>query len=115
MEIERRTGVWTHGVMLPYPFQANLHGLPFDVLRECLTGFVQAQIEAIARETQAFVYQTASDLETDLLNKLKAGGMEVNVADKAAFVKASASIYDEFGSEVTGGKDLVDAALGLAN
>jgi protoporphyrinogen oxidase len=45
VEIERRTGVYTHGVMLPYPFQANLHGLPLEVVRECLVGFVHARIE----------------------------------------------------------------------
>ena len=45
VEIERRTGVYTHGVMLPYPFQANLHGLPPEIVAECLTGFVQARIE----------------------------------------------------------------------
>jgi protoporphyrinogen oxidase len=45
VEIERRTGVYTHGVMLPYPFQANLHGLPLEVVRECLVGFVRAQLE----------------------------------------------------------------------
>lgn len=45
VEIERRTGVYTHGVMLPYPFQANLHGLPLEVVRQCLVGFVHAQLE----------------------------------------------------------------------
>ena len=46
VEIERRTGVYTHGVMLPYPFQANLYGLPLPVVQECLVGFVQAQKKA---------------------------------------------------------------------
>ena len=43
VEIERRTGVYTHGVMLPYPFQANLYGLPLPVVQECLVGFIEAQ------------------------------------------------------------------------
>lgn len=42
VEIERRTGVYTHGVMLPYPFQANLHGLPLSVVHECLVGLFDA-------------------------------------------------------------------------
>lgn len=42
VEIERRTGVFTHGVMLPYPFQANLFGLPLDVVHECLIGLFEA-------------------------------------------------------------------------
>lgn len=45
VEIERRTGVWLQGVMLPYPFQANLHGLPLPVVRDCLVEFVRAQVE----------------------------------------------------------------------
>lgn len=46
VEIERRTGVYTHGVMLPYPFQANLHGLPPPMVRDCMVDFIQAQVEA---------------------------------------------------------------------
>ncbi|MBV1857941.1 MAG: NAD(P)-binding protein, partial [Nannocystaceae bacterium] len=46
VEIERRTGVFTHGAMLPYPFQANLHGLPLPVVQECLATFLEAQVEA---------------------------------------------------------------------
>ncbi len=53
VEIERRTGVYTHGVMLPYPFQANLHGLPLDVVRDCLVDFVEAQIEGAKPDTPA--------------------------------------------------------------
>lgn len=46
VEIERRTGIYTHGAMLPYPFQANLHGLPLPVVQECLATFLEAQVEA---------------------------------------------------------------------
>ena len=46
VEIERRTGIWTHGTMLAYPFQANLHGLPLPVVRDCLVGFLEARIAA---------------------------------------------------------------------
>jgi len=76
---------------------------------------ISAELEKIARESQAFVYETAAGMENDLLAELKAGGMQVNEADKAAFVKASASIYEEFGADVKGGKELVDQALSLAN
>jgi protoporphyrinogen oxidase len=53
VEIERRTGVWTHGTMLPYPFQANLHGLPLPVVRDCLVAFVEAQVEAARPDAPA--------------------------------------------------------------
>jgi tripartite ATP-independent transporter DctP family solute receptor len=82
---------------------------------DSLPADIRDELEKIAKETQGFVYEHAAQLETDLLTKLKAGGMAVNEADKAAFVKASASIYKEFGSDVKGGKALVDQALGLAN
>jgi protoporphyrinogen oxidase len=48
VEIERKTGIYTHGVMLPYPFQANLHGLPLPVVQECLATFIEAQVAAAA-------------------------------------------------------------------
>ena len=75
---------------------------------------IRGALEATAKETQAYVYKTAAQLEVDLLAQLKAGGMQVNEADKAAFIKASGPIYTEFGQSVSGGKDLVDQALSLA-
>jgi len=76
---------------------------------------VRKTLEATAKEVQSFVYETAARDETDLLQKLKASGIQVNEADKAAFVKASKTIYDEFGKEVAGAKALIDKALSLAN
>ena len=76
---------------------------------------VQQILESSAKDAQAFVYKTAEQLEVDLLAELKAGGMQVNTADKQAFVKASAPIYEEFGSSVPNGKALIDKALSLAN
>ncbi len=71
-------------------------------------------LEGVAKETQAYVYATAEKDESELLGKLKTAGMQVNEADKSAFVKASKGIYDEFGKEVKGSKALIDKALGLA-
>lgn len=75
---------------------------------------IRKNLEAAAKETQSYVYATAEKDETDLLQKLKAGGMQVNEANKAAFVKASKGIYEEFGKEVAGSKALIDKALSLA-
>ncbi len=72
-------------------------------------------LESTAMETQEYVYKTAAKLEVDLLKELKRGGIQVNNADKAAFIKASKPIYDEFASSVPGGKELIDTALGLGN
>ncbi len=53
VEIERKTGIYTHGVMLPYPFQANLHGLPLPVVQECLAAFIEAQVAASSPQAAA--------------------------------------------------------------
>jgi TRAP-type C4-dicarboxylate transport system substrate-binding protein len=37
----------------------------------------------------------------------------VNEADKDAFIKASAKVYDQFGTEVPGGSELVKTIQGL--
>jgi len=68
-----------------------------------------------ARETQSFVYENAARLETELLEKIKEAGVEVNEADKQAFIDASGTIYEAFSSEVTGGGDLVENAQSLAS
>ena len=75
---------------------------------------VQNALTQCGRETQDFVYEEAARLETDLLQKLKDGGIQVNTADKAAFVAASTPIYDEFAASVDGGKELIDTVLSLA-
>jgi TRAP-type transport system periplasmic protein len=75
---------------------------------------VRKILDDTAKETQAFVYQLAAKEDNDLLQKLKAAGMQVNEVDKAAFVKASKTVYDEFGKEVKGSKELIDQALSLA-
>jgi len=75
---------------------------------------VQQIVAKVAQETQAYVYETAAKLETDLLAELKAGGIEVNTADKDAFITASKPIYDEFASGVEGGDKLIKTVLDLA-
>ena len=41
---ERRALIYSKGVYTPYPFQANLHGLPPEVVQECVGGFVDALV-----------------------------------------------------------------------
>ncbi|HKY32177.1 MAG TPA: FAD-dependent oxidoreductase [Candidatus Polarisedimenticolia bacterium] len=40
--IDRRAYIHSHGVYTPYPFQVNTHGLPPEVIAECLVGFAEA-------------------------------------------------------------------------
>jgi len=39
---ERRALIFSKGTFTPYPFQANLHGLPVDTVKDCVAGFVEA-------------------------------------------------------------------------
>ncbi len=76
---------------------------------------IQEILEQTARETQAYVYALAARMETELLADLEAGGMQVNEADKAAFIEISKPIYEEFSNSVEGGGKLVDTVMELAN
>ncbi|MGD9867966.1 MAG: TRAP transporter substrate-binding protein [Hyphomicrobiales bacterium] len=73
---------------------------------------VQKLLTDTARELQAWVYTKAAELDETLFTDLKAK-MEVNTPDKDAFIKASGSIYEDFGSQVKGGKELIDKILSL--
>ncbi|MBX2855909.1 MAG: TRAP transporter substrate-binding protein [Rhodobacteraceae bacterium] len=76
---------------------------------------VRSVLEECAASTQEFVYTKAAELEVELLDVIKAAGVEVNNADNAAFIAASKPIYDEFSSSVEGGADLVSTVQSLAD
>ena len=81
---------------------------------ESLPEDVRQILEETAKETQQFVYETAARLEDDLLTKIKEeSDIEFNEAYKDAFIEASKPIYEEFGSQVEGGKEIVDKAISL--
>jgi protoporphyrinogen oxidase len=42
VRVERRARIFSHGVLTRFPFQANLYGLPPEVVSECLIEFVRA-------------------------------------------------------------------------
>lgn len=75
---------------------------------------IQSDLMAAAAESQDAVYAMAAQLETDLLENLKEGGVTVNEADKDAFIAASEPIYTEFASKVEGGAELISTVQGLA-
>jgi tripartite ATP-independent transporter DctP family solute receptor len=74
---------------------------------------VQKILKDTAVEMEPVVYKIAADLDTELYKKLKDKGMQINDADKDAFIKASKPIYEEFAKSVPGGKDLIDKSLAL--
>jgi len=77
---------------------------------------VQQILEETAKETQAFVYETALRLEDELLAQMQEeSDIEVNEADKDAFIEASSAIYEEFGEQIEGGKEMIDTAISLGS
>ena len=80
---------------------------------DSLPADVQKILKDEAVGMQDWVYETAANMEDDLLNKMK-GSVEINEVDKQAFVDASGPIYEEFGAKVPGGKELIDKVQALA-
>ena len=75
---------------------------------------VRKALEDIAKDTQKFVYAAAEKDDNELIGVIKKAGVQVNETDKAAFVAASKAVYEEFGKEVKGSRELIDKALALA-
>lgn len=44
----RSAWIYSKGVYTPYPFQANTHGLPPEVIKECLLGYFEAREASIS-------------------------------------------------------------------
>ncbi|HLW04311.1 MAG TPA: TRAP transporter substrate-binding protein [Azoarcus sp.] len=80
---------------------------------ESLPQEVQDILMQTAKDVQPFVYETAARLDNELLEKIADAGVEVNEADKEAFIAASGPVYDEFGEAVPGGAELVEKAIAL--
>lgn len=74
---------------------------------------VRKILEDAAKETQAFVYQKAAKDDEELLGKIKAAGVAVNMPNKDAFIAASRPVYEAFAAEVAGSKEVIDRAIAL--
>jgi tripartite ATP-independent transporter DctP family solute receptor len=76
---------------------------------------IQTVLSETAREMEKWALEKGAAEDSDLEAKLKAAGMQVNVANRAAFVEASKPVYEEFGKSLPSGKAMIDAALKLAD
>jgi TRAP-type C4-dicarboxylate transport system substrate-binding protein len=77
-----------------------------------LPGDVQATLSKLASELGDFARAEGERLDKELMGKV-APPMKANEVDKEAFIKASKTIYDEFGKEVPGGTDLIKLVQSL--
>ena len=75
---------------------------------------VRQVIARTARDMENFVYDEAKRLDNELLEELRASGIEINDADRDAFLEASRPIYEEFGATVGGGAEMIETVMGLA-
>ncbi len=73
---------------------------------------VQQTLSKIAVAVGDFSRSEGARLDKEILEKIQ-GKLKVNEVDKDAFVKASAPVYEDFGKEVPGGKELIDRILAL--
>jgi tripartite ATP-independent transporter DctP family solute receptor len=80
---------------------------------ETLPADVRKVLEQTAKETQAFVYEKAAKDDEGLLLKMKAAGIQVNNANKDAFIAASKPVYQDFAKEVPGAQAVIDEAIAL--
>lgn len=76
---------------------------------------VQKILSEAGRETEEFVRELAAKLDNELLDKMvKASDMKPNDVDKNAFIAGSKSVYEEFGTKVSGGADIIKQIQELA-
>ncbi len=76
---------------------------------------VQKILADCAAENSEWVYNKAAEEEDGLLASILEAGVEMNEADKQAFIEASKPIYDEFANGVEGGPALIEAVRSLAS
>jgi tripartite ATP-independent transporter DctP family solute receptor len=80
-------------------------GLPEDV---------RTEIQAIARAMEDYIYAEGRRLDDTLMAEFEASGIAINEADRASFLEASHSVYDEFAETVPAGREMIDRAISLA-
>jgi tripartite ATP-independent transporter DctP family solute receptor len=76
---------------------------------------VKTAVAEVAASVQDWSLAEGEKADNELVEKVRAAGTEVNEADKAAFIAASAPIYEAFAAQVPGGGELVGLAQGLAD
>jgi TRAP-type C4-dicarboxylate transport system substrate-binding protein len=73
---------------------------------------VQTVLARTAWNLGDFARSEGERLDKDLLKAL-VPPMQLNEANKDAFIRASAAIYEEFGQQVPGGKELITVIQSL--
>jgi TRAP-type transport system periplasmic protein len=76
---------------------------------------VKAAVSECGKVASDFAYDRSAELDESLVQVVRDAGVEINEADKQAFIDASGAIYKDFGSQVDGGEKLISDIQSLAN
>ncbi|WP_040325896.1 TRAP transporter substrate-binding protein [Aurantimonas manganoxydans] len=76
---------------------------------------IKTAVQDCATKASDFAYEQSAKMDADLIGEIEKAGVEVNEADKDAFIAASKPIYEEFGQQVEGGQKLVEDIQALAS
>lgn len=76
---------------------------------------IQTILAETAQEVVSWARAEGAAADEALLSELEAGGLEVNVADRDAFVEASKPVYEKFANEVENGQEMIDQVMSLAS
>jgi len=76
---------------------------------------IQTILAETAQEVVSWARAEGAAADEALLGELEASGMQVNTADRAAFVEASQPVYERFAAEVENGQDMIDQIMALAD
>ena len=72
-EVGRIARVFANGRLTRYPFQANLHGQPPEVIKECLMGVIEAKVKAAGLQGAGGTLPVSKDFEQYCLQHFGAG------------------------------------------
>lgn len=76
---------------------------------------IKSAVKDCAVKASDFAYDRSAELDQSLVDVVKQAGVEINEADKQAFIDASGAIYKDFGGQVEGGEKLISDIQALAN
>jgi TRAP-type C4-dicarboxylate transport system substrate-binding protein len=76
---------------------------------------VKSVVTECGKASSDFAYKKSAEMDESLVDVVKKAGVEVNEADKQAFIDASKPIYEEFGKQVDGGQKLIEDIQALAS
>jgi TRAP-type transport system periplasmic protein len=69
---------------------------------------VKAAVSRCAEAASDSAYRRSAEMDKELVDVIAAAGVAVNEADKQAFIDASRPIYEQFGTQVEGGRKLIE-------